>query len=365
MRVFLEGSFMTSRHMIDLDSLSLEEIQKILDLAKIIMDKPKYFYDSCHGLLMATLFYEPSTRTQMSFQSAMLKLGGQLIGFSNPVNSSVSKGESLKDTVRVVSNYADILVMRNPIEGSAYAASLYSKSPVINAGDGGHLHPTQTLADLVTLSHEKGRLSDLTIGLCGDMKNGRTVHSLVKALSKYKNNKFVMISTPELQMPEYIIDILKKSGCEYSFSSSLEEAISSLDVLYMTRIQQERFKSEEEYERQKGVYVLDEEKMKLAKKDLVVLHPLPRVDEITVGVDDDSRAKYFEQTEYGMYARMALIILMLENRGGKVPEKTYSTHDKQCKNPRCVTNSESYVPHLFYENGGKLVCKYCDSETEE
>lgn len=178
------------------------------------------------------------------------------------------------------------------------------------------------------------------------MKNGRTVHSLVKALSKYKNNKFVMISTPELQMPEYIIDILKKSGCEYSFSSSLEEAISSLDVLYMTRIQQERFKSEEEYERQKGVYVLDEEKMKLAKKDLVVLHPLPRVDEITVGVDDDSRAKYFEQTEYGMYARMALIILMLENRGGKVPEKTYSTHDKQCKNPRCVTNSESYVPHL-------------------
>lgn len=197
------------------------------------------------------------------------------------------------------------------------------------------------------------------------MKNGRTVHSLVKALSKYKNNKFVMISTPELQMPEYVIDILKKSGCEYSFSSSLEEAISSLDVLYMTRIQQERFKSEEEYERQKGVYVLDEEKMKLAKKDLVVLHPLPRVDEITIGVDDDSRAKYFEQTEYGMYARMALIILMLENRGGKVPEKTYSTHDKQCKNPRCVTNSESYVPHLFYENGGKLVCKYCDSETEE
>ena len=356
---------MKARNLIDLEDISLEDIDEIIHLAGMIKANPSIFTDACHGKIMATLFYEPSTRTQMSFKTAMLRLSGEVIGFDNPSNASVSKGESLKDTVRVVSNYADILVMRNPIEGSAYAASLYSKSPVINAGDGGHLHPTQTLADLVTLSHEKGRLSDLTIGLCGDMKNGRTVHSLVKALSKYKNSKFVMISTPELQMPEYIIDILKKSGCEYSFSSSLEEAISSLDVLYMTRIQQERFKSEEEYERQKGVYVLDEEKMKLAKKDLVVLHPLPRVDEITVGVDDDSRAKYFEQTEYGMYARMALIILMLENRGGKVPEKTYSTHDKQCKNPRCVTNSESYVPHLFYENGGKLVCKYCDSETEE
>jgi aspartate carbamoyltransferase catalytic subunit len=302
---------MKARNLIDLEDISLEDIDEIIHLAGMIKANPSIFTDACHGKIMATLFYEPSTRTQMSFKTAMLRLGGEVIGFDNPSNASVSKGESLKDTVRVVSNYADVLVMRNPIEGSAYAASLYSKSPVINAGDGGHLHPTQTLADLVTLSHEKGRLSDLTIGLCGDMKNGRTVHSLVKALSKYKNNKFVMISTPELQMPEYIIDILKKSGCEYSFSSSLEEAISSLDVLYMTRIQQERFKSEEEYERQKGVYVLDEEKMKLAKKDLVVLHPLPRVDEITVGVDDDSRAKYFEQTEYGMYARMALIILML------------------------------------------------------
>jgi len=256
---------MKARNLIDLEDISLEDIDEIIHLAGMIKANPSIFTDACHGKIMATLFYEPSTRTQMSFKTAMLRLGGEVIGFDNPSNASVSKGESLKDTVRVVSNYADVLVMRNPIEGSAYAASLYSKSPVINAGDGGHLHPTQTLADLVTLSHEKGRLSDLTIGLCGDMKNGRTVHSLVKALSKYKNNKFVMISTPELQMPEYIIDILKKSGCEYSFSSSLEEAISSLDVLYMTRIQQERFKSEEEYERQKGVYVLDEEKMKLAK----------------------------------------------------------------------------------------------------
>ena len=353
------------RHLISPLDLSIEELDEILSLGQAIMQNPEKYSHVCDGKKLATLFYEPSTRTRLSFESAMLNLGGKVLGFSSADSSSASKGESVADTIRVISSFADICAMRHPKEGAPTVASMYSKIPVINAGDGGHLHPTQTLADLVTLSHEKGRLSDLTIGLCGDMKNGRTVHSLVKALSKYKNNKFVMISTPELQMPEYIIDILKKSGCEYSFSSSLEEAISSLDVLYMTRIQQERFKSEEEYERQKGVYVLDEEKMKLAKKDLVVLHPLPRVDEITIGVDDDSRAKYFEQTEYGMYARMALIILMLENRGGKVPEKTYSTHDKQCKNPRCVTNSESYVPHLFYENGGKLVCKYCDSETEE
>ena len=353
------------RHLLNPLDFSVEEIDDLLALARDIESNlPKYAH-VCDGKKLATLFYEPSTRTRLSFEAAMLNLGGNVLGFSSANSSSASKGESVADTIRMISCYADICAMRHPKEGAAYVAAQKARIPVINAGDGGHLHPTQTLADLVTLSHEKGRLSDLTIGLCGDMKNGRTVHSLVKALSKYKNNKFVMISTPELQMPEYIIDILKKSGCEYSFSSSLEEAISSLDVLYMTRIQQERFKSEEEYERQKGVYVLDEEKMKLAKKDLVVLHPLPRVDEITIGVDDDSRAKYFEQTEYGMYARMALIILMLENRGGKVPEKTYSTHDKQCKNPRCVTNSESYVPHLFYENGGKLVCKYCDSETEE
>ena len=344
------------RHLLNPLDFSVEEIDDLLALARDIESNlPKYAH-VCDGKKLATLFYEPSTRTRLSFEAAMLNLGGNVLGFSSANSSSASKGESVADTIRMISCYADICAMRHPKEGAAYEAAQKARIPVINAGDGGHLHPTQTLADLVTLSHEKGRLSDLTIGLCGDMKNGRTVHSLVKALSKYKNNKFVMISTPELQMPEYIIDILKMSGCEYSFSSSLEEAISSLDVLYMTRIQQERFKSEEEYERQKGVYVLDEEKMKLAKKDLVVLHPLPRVDEITIGVDDDSRAKYFEQTEYGMYARMALIILMLENRGGKVPEKTYSTHDKQCKNPRCVTNSESYVPHLFYENGGKLVC---------
>ena len=356
---------MQARNLIDLEDISQQDLDEIIRLAGMIKENPSIFTDACHGKVMATLFYEPSTRTQMSFQTAMLRVGGQVIGFDNPANVSISKGESLKDTVRIISGYADIIVMRNPVEGSPYAASLYSKSPIINAGDGGHLHPTQTLTDLVTLSYEKHTLEGLTIGLCGDMKNGRTVHSLIKSLSKYKNNKFIMISTPELQMPEYIINILKERGCEFSFSDDLESVMSSLDVLYMTRIQRERFSSPEDYEKQKGVYVLDEEKMKLAKKDLVVLHPLPRVDEITVGVDDDSRAKYFEQAEYGMYARMALIITMLLNREGKIPEKVESTHNLKCKNPRCVANFEPYAPNLFYKRGDKLVCKYCDSILEE
>lgn len=352
---------MQAYNLIDLEEMSQEDLNEIIRLAGMIKQNPSIFTDACHGKIMGTLFYEPSTRTQLSFQAAMLRLGGKVIGFDNPANASVSKGESLKDTVRMVNGYADIIVMRNPMEGSAYAASLYSKSPIINAGDGGHLHPTQTLTDLVTLHYEKGRLGGMTVGLCGDMKNGRTVHSLVKSLSKYKDNKFVMISTPALQMPQYILDILEKSGCAYSFSDSLEAVIGDLDVLYMTRIQRERFKSPADYEKQRGVFVLDAEKMKLAKPDMIVLHPLPRVDEITVEVDEDSRARYFEQAEYGMYARMALIITMLGKRTDELPCKMESTHKKQCKNPRCVTNTELYTPHLFYENGGRLVCKYCDS----
>lgn len=354
------GNKMNLHSLIDLEEIEKDDLNELISLAGMIKKNPSIFTDACHGKVMATLFYEPSTRTQMSFQTAMLRLGGLVIGFDNPSNASVAKGESLKDTVRVVSGYADLVVMRNTVEGSAYAASLYSKSPVINAGDGGHLHPTQTLTDIVTLSYEKGTLEGLTIGLCGDMKNGRTVHSLLKTLSKYKNNKFVMISTPELQLPEYIIDILKESNCEYSFSDSLEDAISQLDVLYMTRIQKERFKTEAEYEAQKGIYVLDSKKMALAKKDLVVLHPLPRVDEITVDVDDDPRAKYFEQAEYGMYARMALIITMLISNDS-TKQISEMTTEKECVNPRCVRNSENYVPKLCYKKGERLVCKYCDS----
>ncbi|NLP47828.1 MAG: aspartate carbamoyltransferase [Clostridiales bacterium] len=352
---------MSLRHLIDLDDISPSVLDEIIDLAGVIKENPSYYTDHCHGNIMATLFYEPSTRTQMSFQTAMLRLGGKLIGFTDPDNSSVSKGESLKDTISVISNYADIIVIRNSFEGAAYAASMFSKGPIINAGDGGHLHPTQTLTDLVTLSYEKGRLDNLTIGLCGDNKNGRTVHSLIKSLSKYPNNKFVLISTPELKVPKYILDCLKANGSTYKFSESLEESISELDVLYMTRIQRERFTCSDEYETQKGVFVLNAEKMKLAKKDLRVLHPLPRVDEITVEVDDDPRAKYFEQTEYGIYARMALIMKMLKTPSFAPPERPLATHTSlTCKNVRCITQTENYLPTLLKETDGELICKYCD-----
>lgn len=258
---------------------------------------------------MGTLFYEPSTRTQMSFQTAMLRLGGTIIGFDNPSTSSVSKGENIKDTTKIVSSYADILVMRNPYEGSAKAAALTADCPVINAGDGGHLHPTQTLTDMLTLKNEKGRLDHLKIGLCGDLRYGRTVHSQLKALSRYEGNEFILISTPELALPSYIKDVLNARGCTYKEIYSLDEAITgeSLDMLYMTRIQKERFSSEEEYNRQKDVFRLDTEKMKKAPKDMIVMHPLPRVDEIAMDVDDDPRAMYFTQAKNGMFVRMALI----------------------------------------------------------
>lgn len=355
---------MQAKDLIDLDQLSAPDLRDIVKLAGIIKENPSYYIDNCHGNIMATLFYEPSTRTQMSFQTAMLRLGGKLIGFDDPGNSSVSKGESLKDTIRVISNYADVLVIRNAFEGAALAASLYAKCPVINAGDGGHLHPTQTLTDLVTLIFEKGGLSGLTIGLCGDNKNGRTVHSLIKCLAKQKNNRFVLISTPQLQVPAYIIECLEQNNCTYTMSKSLEDSIAQLDVLYMTRIQKERFATPEEYEAQRGVFVLDTHKLALAKKDLCIMHPLPRVDEIAIAVDDDPRAKYFEQTQYGVYARMALIIKMLENRRVAVPAKLENTHDAKCANMRCITQVEDYLPRLFTENQGKLVCQYCEHTVE-
>ncbi|MEG0979754.1 MAG: aspartate carbamoyltransferase [Oscillospiraceae bacterium] len=357
---------MNVHDLIDLKDLTKEELEEIIGLAGLIKQNPSDYMEICHGRIMATLFYEPSTRTQMSFQTAMMRLGGKAIGFDNPVNSSVAKGESLKDTIRVMSNYTDVIVIRNPFEGSAFAASMFSKVPVINAGDGGHLHPTQTLTDIVTLWYEKGRLDNLTVGLCGDIKNGRTVHSLIKTLSKYDNNKFILISTPQLQAPQYILDVLEKSGCEYSFSTSLEDSISELDVLYMTRIQRERFASQEAYDSQKGVYILDTQKLIKAKKSLKILHPLPRVDEITVDVDDDPRAKYFEQAEYGMYARMAFIVKMLESGKKQIPEKLESTHSEKCTNPRCITSTESYLPNLFTtEEDGQLVCSYCEHELKK
>ena len=352
---------MKTKHVIDLESLSISELMEIIELANDIMRDPGEYSQVCKGKILATLFYEPSTRTQMSFKTAMLRLGGSIIGFDNPQNSSVSKGESLKDTVTVVGGYADIIAIRHSLEGAAKAASLYSAAPVINAGDGGHLHPTQTLTDVVTLYNEKGTLDNMCIGLCGDLKNGRTVHSLIKTMSHFKGNRFVLISTPELSVPQYIKDIMNASGCRYTEMRGLAEAMPMLDVLYMTRIQRERFKSYEDYERQKGVFVLDREKMKLAKRDMKILHPLPRVDEISEDVDYDDRAKYFIQTVYGMYARMALIMKMLENDDRKPMPRQFDTHSTRCTNPNCITYTEEYLPKMFGHLGGDmLLCKYCD-----
>lgn len=353
---------MKPKSLIDLEDLTADELQKIICTAGLIKNNPSAFVNSCKGKIMATLFYEPSTRTKMSFQTAMLRLGGNVIGFDNAQSSSVSKGESLRDTVSVVSNYADIIVMRNFVEGAPYAASLYSRIPVINAGDGGHLHPTQTLTDLTTLYYEKGRLDNLTVGICGDLKYGRTVHSLVRALVKYEGIRFVLISTETLSMPEYIIDTIKKHNRQFIIANSIESAIFELDVLYMTRIQRERFDSIKEYERQRGLFILDGEKLKLAKKDMIILHPLPRVDEISYEVDMDERSRYFEQTKYGMYARMALILTMLEGQNELASDNGEESDNFICKNSKCVVNSESYLPKLFYKDGPKRCCRYCDRE---
>lgn len=353
---------MLTRHLIDLSDLSIAEWEEITRLACDIREHMDDYYGVCRGKILATLFYEPSTRTQMSFQTAMLRLGGRIIGFDNPANSSVAKGESLKDTIRVVGGYADIIAMRHPVAGAAKAASLFSRVPVINAGDGGHLHPTQTLTDLVTLRHEKERFSGLCIGLCGDLCNGRTVHSLIKAMAGFPDNRFVLISTPKLGIPAYIKDYLSAAGCPWREVDNLLDAMPELDVLYMTRIQRERFDSPEEYEKQKGVYILDKKKMKQAKQDLIVLHPLPRVDEITIEVDDDPRAKYFEQTEYGLYARMALIMKMLDGSSKKL-EPVPGGQPYVCSNERCITRQELYLPHLFRKSGDMLVCEYCDERT--
>ena len=348
-------------HLIDLNDFSTEQWKTIIDLAHEIMTAPMVYAGACRGKIMGTLFYEPSTRTQMSFQTAMLRLGGGIIGFDNPSSSSVAKGENLKDTTKVVSGYSDILVMRHPLEGAAKAAALTADCPVINAGDGGHLHPTQTLTDLLTLREEKGRLTGLTVGFCGDLKFGRTVHSLLKALSCFEGNRFIFVSTNELKVPTYIKDYISASGKSYKEYSTLEEALPELDVLYMTRIQRERFSSPEEYEKQKDVYRLDAKKMKAAPQDMIVLHPLPRVDEIAVEVDADERAMYFKQANYGMYVRMALILCMLDYRLVSKPLLSGGVvKDVCCTNERCITKKEPYLPHSFRRCGDVLECEYCD-----
>ncbi|MCL2852126.1 MAG: aspartate carbamoyltransferase [Defluviitaleaceae bacterium] len=303
------------RHLVEPLDLSVDEIEWLIDAAGRIVAKPEDYAEACKGKLLATLFYEPSTRTRFSFEAAMLRLGGQVIGFSEPSSSSVSKGESIADTIRTVACYADIAVMRHPKEGSALVASRCADIPVINGGDGGHHHPTQTLTDLMTIKLEKGGFNNITVGMCGDLKFGRTVHSLIRALTRYSGVRFVLISPDELRVPEYVREEVERSGAEFEETRDLREALPELDVLYMTRVQRERFFNEEDYIRLKDSYILDAEKLRSAKQSLMVLHPLPRVNEISADVDADPRAFYFRQAKNGMYIRMALIMALLGSKG--------------------------------------------------
>ena len=348
--------------------LGVDELDELIATAKDIIAHPENYWDRCAHKKLATLFFEPSTRTRLSFEAAMLELGGSVIGFSEASSSSASKGESVADTAKIVSCYADIIAMRHPKEGAPYVASQAATIPVINAGDGGHNHPTQTLADLLTISREMGRLDNLTIGLCGDLKYGRTVHSLVEAMSRYKGIQFVLISPEELKIPGFIrYNVFENQGIPYTEVSSLEEAMPDLDVLYMTRIQRERFDDPWEYERLKDSYVLDIEKMKLAKEKMCVLHPLPRVNEISVRVDDDPRAAYFRQALNGKYMRMALILKLLDEAARNPMKEAIDTtgleYDRVCRNPKCITQTEQELPQLFRctdKAAGIHRCVYCE-----
>ena len=303
---------MKTKHLIDIKDLTKKEIDELIKVANDIIDNRDKYSHKCNDKILATLFFEPSTRTRLSFESAMLRLGGKVLGFSEAASSSTAKGESLGDTIRVVGGYSDIIVMRHPKEGAPTVAINNSIVPIINAGDGGHNHPTQTLTDLLTIKREKGKLDNLTIGLCGDLKFGRTVHSLITAMTRYKNIKFILISPKELKLPDYMKETLEKNKIEYIETNDIEEYMSELDVLYMTRVQKERFFNEEDYLRLKDYYILTKEKLNKAKKDLTILHPLPRVTEISKEVDNDPRAKYFEQAYNGVYIRMSLILKLLE-----------------------------------------------------
>ena len=302
---------MEIRNLISITDFSVEEIDKMIGVAGDIMTNPNKYIDICKGKKLATLFFEPSTRTRLSFEAAMLELGGSVLGFSEASSSSASKGESVSDTIRTVGCYADIIAMRHPKEGAPIVAARRTTVPIINGGDGGHHHPTQTLTDLLTITREKGRLNNLTVGLCGDLKFGRTVHSLIEAMLRYENVKFVLIAPPELRVPQYIIDMLEKAGAEYKQVETMEAVMPELDILYMTRVQRERFFNEEDYIRLKDTYILNMEKLANAKTDMAILHPLPRVNEISVEVDDDPRAAYFRQALCGKYIRMALILNLL------------------------------------------------------
>ena len=360
------------RSVIDIVDLSVEEIDGLLKTACDINENPAKYADACRGKKLATLFFEPSTRTRLSFEAAMLELGGSVLGFSSASSTSASKGESVHDTAKMISCYADIIAMRHPKEGAPYVAAKSASIPVINAGDGGHCHPTQTLADLLTIYREIGRLENLTVGFCGDLKYGRTVHSLISALSRYKNIKIILISPEELRLPKYVkYEVLDKFSMEYVETTSLEDSMPELDVLYMTRIQQERFDSYDEYERLKDSYILTAEKLRTAKETMRILHPLPRVNEISVQVDDDPRAAYFRQAFNGKLMRMALILKILQDAAeGKQMEepKNVVVNELICDNPRCITSTEQEIKHIFKcvnPENGIYRCVYCEAKKQK
>lgn len=358
------------RSIIDINELTAAEIDELIATARDMIADPAKYANACNGKILATLFFEPSTRTRLSFETAMLKLGGKVIGFSNPNSTSASKGESVADTTKVISCYADIIAMRHPKEGAPFVSAQNASIPVINAGDGGHAHPTQTLADLLTIHREKGRLDHLTIGFCGDLKYGRTVHSLISALSRYEGIEIVLISPEELKLPNYVkYDVLAKHNMSYHETTDLEAAIPGLDILYMTRVQRERFADIDEYERLKDSYILTHEKIAGAKPDMSILHPLPRVNEISVKIDDDPRACYFKQVENGKYMRMALILKLLteaERDPSRPAAETGLLVDKvKCTNPQCISSCEQELPHLFRwtdKANGICRCVYCESK---
>ncbi len=351
------------RSLIDISDFSVAELDELIKTAEDIAANGQEYAEKCKGKKLATLFFEPSTRTRLSFEAAMLELGGSVIGFSDGSNSSAAKGESVADTAKIISCYADIMAMRHFREGAPYVAAKNASIPVINAGDGGHAHPTQTLADILTVHREKGRLNNLTIGVCGDLKYGRTVHSLIEAMVRYSGVRFIMISPNELKIPQYITDILDEKGIEYTETTDLVGAMPDLDILYMTRIQRERFDDLDEYERLKDSYILDLPKLGTAKPDLVIMHPLPRVNEISVAVDNDSRACYFKQALNGKYMRMALILKLLsaKDETERQPETVEGKYI--CKNAKCITATEQELPHIFKKvNDTEYRCIYCDSK---
>lgn len=349
------------KHLIDILDFTTDEITELCTVADDIIENPEKYSDKCRGKILGTLFFEPSTRTRLSFTSAMMSLGGNVLGFSSAGNTSISKGETVTDTIRMVSAYSDVITMRHPKEGAPIVAASVATVPIINAGDGGHFHPTQTLTDLFTIKRRFGRLDNLTVGICGDLKYGRTVHSLIAAMSRYENVKFVLIAPNELKLPHYVKDAFLANGkCDYVETENLEEVIGSLDILYMTRIQAERFSNADDYERLKDSYILEREKLAEAKANLAIMHPLPRVNEISTDVDDDPRALYFEQAANGRFIRMALILkLLAEKKDGKYGKLSGEPNKELvCNNPHCISRTERGIKRLF---SGKN-CIYCDQE---